>query len=178
MRAAPWVAAAALLAGCAAPDDRSTLRLATNDDPGYSARGAEVIETGADGRPRYRLRADTVRQDPTSGSIALEGVAMDIDDAGAAGWRLQAARGSLPAGARRVTLEGDVRLEGKAMPGEGPLRIRTAALAYDLETQRVAAPGEVQLEMTGRTLEATGLEADLKRRQAKLGSQVHGRFRP
>lgn len=163
---------ALLLGACAAQDDGGPGRLASNDDPGYSASDAEVIETGADGLPRYRLRADTVRQDPATGSVALEGVDMTVSRPGADRWRVQAERGELPADARRVTLQGDVRLDGET------LRIRTAALAYDLEKNQVAAPGEVRFEMDGRTLEANGLEADLDSRQAKLGSRVHGRFNP
>ena len=164
--------AALLLGACAGREDSAPGRLATNDDPGYSASGAEVIETGADGRPRYRLRADEVRQDPATGAVALEGVDMTVSRPGSGSWRVQAERGDLPSDARRVTLQGDVRLEGDA------LRIRTATLAYDIDRNRVAAPGEVRFEMAGRTLEASGLEADLDSRQAKLGSRVHGRFTP
>ena len=180
-RAAPALMALVValpLAGCAPRDDRGTLRLASNDDPGYSAVGAEVLETGPDGQPRYRLRADSIRQDPASRMIALAGVDMQLADGAAAGWRVQAERGALPAGARRVTLEGDVRLDGAAVAGAGAMRIRTEALTYDLETQGVVAPGDVRLEMAGRTLEAAGLEADLKQRRAKLDSRVHGRFAP
>jgi LPS export ABC transporter protein LptC len=104
--------------------------------------------------------------------VALEGVDMTVSRPGADRWRVQAERGELPADARRVTLQGDVRLESEA------LRIRTATLAYDLQNNRVAAPGEVRFEMAGRTLEADGLEADLDSQQAKLGSRVHGRFTP
>lgn len=164
--------AALLLGGCATADDDGPGRLATNDDPGYSASGAEVVETGADGQPKYRLRADRIRQDPATGTVALEGVDMTVSRSGADRWRVQAERGELPADARRVTLQGDVRLDGDA------LRIRTALLAYDLDENHVTAPGELQFQMAGRTLEATGLEADLDRRQAKLGSRVHGRFTP
>ena len=180
-RAAPALMALVVampLAGCAPRDERGNLRLASNDDPGYSAVGAEVLETGPDGQPRYRLRADSIRQDPASRMIALAGVDMQLADGAAAGWRVQAERGSLPAGARRVTLEGDVRLDGAAVAGAGAMRIRTEALTYDLETQGVVAPGDVRLEMAGRTIEAAGLEADLKQRRAKLDSRVHGRFAP
>ena len=76
MRAIPPLAipllAVLLLAGCAGRADEGPGRSASNDDPGYSATGTEVIETGADGLPRYRLRADKVRQDPATGAVALE----------------------------------------------------------------------------------------------------------
>ena len=41
-------------------------------DPGYAARDAEVIETGYDGRERYRLKASVIRQQTESGLIDLE----------------------------------------------------------------------------------------------------------
>jgi len=123
-RVAPPLAAL-LLGACTTSEGDGPGRLATNDDPGYSASGAEVIETGADGLPRYRLRADKVRQDPATGTVALEGVDMTVSRPGADRWRVQAERGELPADARRVTLQGDVRLESEAprrRSGRGALR--------------------------------------------------------
>ena len=38
-------------------------------DPGYAARDAVVIETGYDGRERYRLNAKLIRQQTESGEI-------------------------------------------------------------------------------------------------------------
>jgi LPS export ABC transporter protein LptC len=169
---------ALLLGGCAATDDDGPRILATNDDPGYSARGAEIIETGPDGRPRYTLRAATIRQDPVDGSVSLDAVDMTVAQPDDAPWRLQAARGRLPKDARAVSLEGAVTLEGEAAPGQGTLRIRTERLDYDLEAGRVTVPAAVRLEMAGRTLEAVGLVADLERREARLSSKVHGRFTP
>ena len=46
-------------------------------DPGYAARDATVIETGYDGRERYRLNASVIRQQTESGIIELEKLAMD-----------------------------------------------------------------------------------------------------
>ena len=46
-------------------------------DPGYAARDAEVIETGYDGRERYRLNASVIRQQSDGGVIDLEQLEMD-----------------------------------------------------------------------------------------------------
>ena len=46
-------------------------------DPGYAARDAEVIETGYDGRERYRLKASVIRQQTESGVIDLEQLEMN-----------------------------------------------------------------------------------------------------
>src|SRR5689334_7468305 len=46
-------------------------------DPGYAAKDAVVIETGYDGRERYRLNAKTIRQQGESGAIDVEDLSMD-----------------------------------------------------------------------------------------------------
>lgn len=176
-RTAGPLAAALLLGACAGTDDRPRT-LASNDDPGYSARGAEIIETGPDGRPRYTLRAASIHQDPASGSVSLESVDMTVAQPGDAPWRVRAAQGRLPKDAREVSLEGAVTLEGETAPGQGPMRIHTERLHYDLDAGRVTVPAAVRLEMAGRSLEAVGLVADLNRREAQLSSKVHGRFIP
>ena len=51
-------------------------------DPGYAARDAEVIETGYDGRERYRLKAAVIRQQTESGVIDLEQLPADRDGYG------------------------------------------------------------------------------------------------
>ncbi len=176
------LAAAALLpmlfSGCTGAETPGPGTLASNDDPGYSARDAQIIETGADGKPRYILRAAVIHQDPATGSVALEAVDMTVSQPQDPPWRVRAAEGRLPQDARSVVLEGSVLLEGEAAPGQGTLRIRTERLDYDLTAGRVTVPDAVRLEMAGRTLEAVGLEADLNRREAQLLSKVHGRFQP
>jgi LPS export ABC transporter protein LptC len=169
---------ALLLGACAGADDNGPRTLASNDDPGYSARDAEIIETGPDGRPRYTLRAAAIRQDPADGSVLLEAVDMSVAQPGDPPWQVRADKGRLPKDARAVSLEGSVTLEGEAAPGQGTLRIRTERLDYDLEAGRVTVPSAVSLEMAGRSLEAVGLVADLNRREAQLSSKVHGRFTP
>ena len=46
-------------------------------DPGYAARDAQIIETGYDGRERYRLNARGIRQKVESGVIELESLEMN-----------------------------------------------------------------------------------------------------
>ena len=167
-----------LFGGCTGAETPGPGTLASNDDPGYSARDAQIIETGADGKQRYILRAAVIHQDPATGSVALEAVDMTVSQPQDPPWRVRATQGRLPQDARSVVLEGSVLLEGEATPGQGMLRIRTERLDYDLSAGRVTVPDAVRLEMAGRTLEAVGLEADLNRREAQLLSKVHGRFQP
>jgi LPS export ABC transporter protein LptC len=166
------------LAGCSA-DLRSTDDSARDTmlERGYSARDAEIIETGADGRPRFTLQAALIEQRPANRDIVLTDIDMRLQTADAQ-WRLQAERGNLPAAAQRILLAGDVRLDGQPEGTLAPLRIRTEQLNYDLATSRALAPGAVSIMLQDHRLEGTGLEADLKTYRARIRADVHGRFTP
>jgi LPS export ABC transporter protein LptC len=142
---------------------------------GYSAVNAEILETDAEGKPRYRLRAAFIEQDAGTTAVAMRNIEMQINDAEAGRWQISAARGSIPAGAREVTLAGEVELNTDRA-GSGSLRIRTDELDYDFVTTRALAPGVVTMDLQGNRLEGVGLEADLTRRQIKLKSAIHGEF--
>ena len=58
-------------------EDDTDAANATAPDPGYAARDAQLIETGYDGRERYRLNARVIRQRTESGVIELEELAMN-----------------------------------------------------------------------------------------------------
>jgi LPS export ABC transporter protein LptC len=166
------------LVGCSA-DLRSTDESAGDTllERGYSARDAEIIETGADGRPRFTLQAALIEQRPASQDIELTDIDMRLQAADAQ-WRLQANRGRLPAAAQRILLDGDVRLDGQPSGTLAPLRIRTEQLNYDLATSKAVAPGAVSMMLQDHRLEGTGLEADLKTYRARIRADVHGRFAP
>lgn len=168
------------LAACA-PGDRLGLsrgERASERDPGYAARDAEVVETGRDGRPRYRLKAALIEQDPDSLEVRLENPVMLFETAGETDWQVSADQGWLPAGAQRVRLNGNVTLAGGMRPSTAPITLRTAQLDYDLVTERARARGAVTLEVQGHVLEARGLEADLRNQRASLLSEIHGQFTP
>lgn len=168
------------LAACA-PGDRLGLsrdERSTERDPGYAARDAEVLETGRDGRPRYRLKASLIEQDPDSLEVRLENPIMQFETAGETGWRVSAIEGWLPAGAQRVRLNGNVTLAGGTPPSTPPITLRTEQLDYDLVTERAVARGAVAMEVQGHVLEARGLEADLRNQRASLLSEIHGQFTP
>jgi len=147
-------------------------------DPGYSASGARIIETGVDGRPRYAVRAATIRQDPADGSIALQGIEMRVTRTDAEAWLLSAAAATMPESARNVALTGTVRVTGAVAGGRQSLEIRTEQLAYDLESEIARAPGAVTILLGGRRLDAVGMIANLKDQRVQLESKVNGRFTP
>lgn len=168
------------LAACSSSDRLGLGRSeeATERDPGYAAREAEVVETGRDGLPRFRLKAALIEQDPDSLEIRLDRPVMRFETTGGNAWQVSAARGWLPAGAQRIRLNGEVALEGGTAPANAPIRLRTERLDYDLATERAVAPGAVALDLEGQVIEARGLEADLRNQRARLLSEIHGHFTP
>jgi LPS export ABC transporter protein LptC len=148
------------------------------NETGYFARNAELIETGPDGRPMYTLRADVIRQKPSDGTVDLEIVRMSMMSSDGQRWDLQANRGHLRDQATRIDLFGDVRVSGALPPEAEPAEIRTEMLTFDTEAEVVSTSAPVSISWSGRELTAVGLRANLKERQVRLESRVHGRFSP
>lgn len=169
----------ALLVGCSATNDESTRLPDGASDPGYSATGAEIIQTGIDGEPRYRLQAARIEQDPRSLETRLQDLRLETRVRGGSSiWNVSAPRGVLSRDARRIDLAGGVLLAGGASDAADALRLDTESLQYDLETARVRTNGEVRLTLQGHALSATGLDANLRTRQVQLRADVRGRFTP
>lgn len=166
-----------LLAACSGslPDEARDAAASRAIDPGYSALGTEIIETGADGKQRYRLRADRLQQDPTSMDIQLTGLAMDLVTARQGTWRVTARQGRMPQSAQRIDLSGDVTL---ASLGGEHIEIRTEALTLEPEAERATSATTVVIRTFGKSLSAKGMEANLKQQTLRLESTVHGRFVP
>jgi LPS export ABC transporter protein LptC len=144
---------------------------------GYSARDAQIIETGADGRARFTLQAALIEQQPATRLIVLTDIDMRLQSADAQ-WHLQADRGQMPVAGQRILLDGDVRLDGQPAGTLAPVSIRTQQLHCDLASSRAVAPGEVSIVLQNHRLEGVGLEADLKTYQTRIRAHVHGRFTP
>ena len=162
-------------------------------DPGYVAREAEIIETGYDGRERYRLNAKTIRQQIDSNIVDLERLAMDYHP-GAQGevpgerrprdadpsevWHLRSDRGQVRADGDDVQLNGNVQVTGPALGGGAPLKLSTETLRVNTPTEFVQTDAPVVLDWSGHQLRFVGFEADLKRGKLRLKSDIHGLFSP
>lgn len=145
-------------------------------DPGYLATDAEIIQTGADGQPRYRLQAARIEQDPRTLEVQLQSIRLETRERGSGGWQVAATQGRLSSDSQRLRLAGDVRLEGGDARDVDRLRLRTSELEYDLQTARARARGEVRITLQGHVLEGKGLDANLRTRQVRLDADVHGQF--
>jgi len=167
---------AATLVGCSSETDGTTVSADDARDPGYSATDAEIIQTDADGQPRYRLQAARIEQNPVSLETRIEELRIETRTGDANVWRVSAPRGVLSRDSRLIDLEGGVALEGGAPGAAEPLRMHTSALQYDLGSLLVRTNGEVRLTIQGYELSATGLDTNLRTRQVQLRSNVQGRF--
>ncbi len=147
-------------------------------DPGYAARKARLIQTGADGRALYTLDAAQIQQQPNQGTVDLQQVQLGFHDTSGTQWTARADRGRLTQESGVVQLEGGVRVAG-ALPDTGePAEISTEHLSLDTQSQIVTTRDPVTLLVSGRALHAQGLIARLKERHVQLESAVHGSFLP
>jgi LPS export ABC transporter protein LptC len=171
-------------------DNEADAANATSPDPGYAARDAQLIETGYDGRERYRLDARVIRQKTESGVIELEdlsmnyhiearGEALDTTPAAAADvWHLTSDRGEVRSNGDDVQLTGNVHVTGPD-PGNGePLSLSTDNIRINTPTQFIETRAPVKLRWSGHELNARGMEADLKAGTLRLESDGNGRFFP
>ena len=196
-RALRYVAAIAVIGvayyiGVRGSDDNETdAANAPSPDPGYAARDAQLIETGYDGRERYRLDARVIRQKTESGVIELEDMAMNyhIESQGAAGapasstastdvWRLTSDHGEVRSNGDDVQLNGNVKVTGPAQGSGEPLSLTTDNMRINTPTQFIETSAPVKLRWSGHELNARGMEADLKAGTLRLESDGNGHFFP
>jgi lipopolysaccharide export system protein LptC len=143
---------------------------------GYYMTDARVTETGPDGRPRYRIEAERVLQNPFDLSIRLEELRLGYSADADRRWTLTAEAGYVPPGSRTIDLSGNVVIVGKPQPGAETAVVRTERLSLDTEANIATTPARVDIEWGRRRLSGIGLKADLKAERVQLESAVHGRF--
>jgi LPS export ABC transporter protein LptC len=161
-------------------------------DPGYAARDAEVIETGYDGRERYRLKAAVIRQQTESGVIDLERLEMNYHRNALAVpgeapviaanpsevWHLTSDHGQVREEGNDVQLNGNVRVTGPPQGSVEPLSLTTETLRINTPTEFIETDAPVKLRWSGHELNAVGMRADLKAGTLSLESDVNGHFFP
>jgi LPS export ABC transporter protein LptC len=144
--------------------------------PGYSARNAEVVETGEDGKPMFTINARYVRQRPNDSRVQLDGPRMTfVTDEGST-WHVQARAGQIHADGSNVDLFGDVKLNGD-LSGE-PVTLGTSTLSFNTQTEIATTHAPATFQSSGGTLAGIGLVANLKDGDVRLESRVHGTFPP
>ena len=147
-------------------------------DPGYAAVGARLVQTGADGQPLYSLDAARITQQPDDETVQMTQVQLGFRAAGSEKWTARADRGELGQDTGVVQLDGNVHVAGLLPGTQDQAEISTEHLSFDTRTQVVTTPDPVTLVVSGRELQARGLQARLKEGRVQLESAVHGSYLP
>jgi len=150
---------------------------AAAQDPGYVSIDADLIETGDDGKPLYRLHAARIEQQPPSPYIDLLGPQLQYQPAQQPGWTLHAERGQLAAEQQRVELVGSVEARASAI-GETPLTVRSARLSVDMLQQTVRSDAPVSIDWGRLRLTAQRMFINVKDGTLRLESDGHGKLAP
>jgi LPS export ABC transporter protein LptC len=147
-------------------------------DPGYSARDARLVQTGANGEPVYILDAAQIQQRSNQGVVDMQQVKLGFRDTNGNLWTARGQHGQLGQDTGIVQLDGAAQVSGIVPGTHDTTDIMSEQLAFDTRAQIVTTSDPVTILMTGRQLEATGLTASLKERVVQLESNVHGTFLP
>ena len=145
----------------------------TVTDPGYTATDAEIVQTGLDGQPLYRLQARRVEQSRAGTEIHVVEPRLTYQQGSGPEWSLRADTGVLPADADRADLAGSVYAVA-TRPDTTPLQIGTDHLGVDMDRQLVTTADPVRIVWGRDQVTAVGLRADLKADTLRLESRVHG----
>lgn len=149
---------------------------ATEPELGFAATGAELVETGADGMPLYRLQATRIAQTQPDADIELTEPRLAYEQRAGGRWTLQADRGTLSSDRRLASFSGNVLGERTAVR-TAALRLHTEALAVDLERHLVDAHQAVSVDWARAHLTGGSLHADMVSDTFVLRGPGHGRLR-
>jgi LPS export ABC transporter protein LptC len=141
------------------------------DVPGYSARNAEVTQTGDDGRPMFTVISPLIRQHANDQRVQLDAPRMTFVSVDNGTWHAQSRSGLIQADGASVDLHGDVRLDG--MLSGSPVVINTSTISFDTRTEIARTPAYFTVDARGGTVGATGLVANLKEGTLQLESNPH-----
>jgi len=153
---------------------RTAATAAIGAEPGFVAIGAELIETGDDGKPLYRLDADRISQPTPNGMIYLTAPILHYQPPGASPWILTARQGELPQNAHNADLSGAVHAEGKPQGSAELMRMDTDTLHVDMQQQLATTSSVVHLHWAGSLLTGRGMRANLKTGKLVLMKDVSG----
>lgn len=155
----------------------------------YLQSRSDVTATPNQNLPRYTLEdVDWVRYDP-QGQASLKGHAARIDyyaDQSATGsqldvtllrprgspWTATADSGVMPAGEKRIRLDGKVRVDGQWPDNDRAMQIDTTRLWVDPQTHELFTDAGVTLHSSGRDGSATGMRADWLTQTVNLYADV------
>jgi LPS export ABC transporter protein LptC len=143
-------------------------------EPGYIATNADLVETGDDGHPLFRLDAERIEQPTPQGIIFLTAPKLDYQPETGNHWKLSAQRGQLPQDARTAELAGAVHADGRPTGSTQLMHIVTDQLHLDMKQQLATTAAKVRVDWAGNSLRGRGMNADIKNDRLQLAADVHG----
>jgi lipopolysaccharide export system protein LptC len=149
---------------------------AAKTDPEGIMENFEALRTDAAGNPHYRLTAKQLKH--YSGSKLTELVSPRFVQLEAETGEVSAVaqQATVSADGSEVDLQGDVRVERAARPGQSAMTLRTARLLVFPDRDQLRAPGTVDVQDDTLNLRAGAMEYDAKRRIIKLTGRVKARY--
>jgi LPS export ABC transporter protein LptC len=144
-----------------------------NTEPGYVAIHGELIETGENGHPLFRLDADKIEQPTPEGMVYLTSPRLDYQPDPDNHWTLTALQGELPQDARTADLTGNVHAEGRPTGSDDMMHIDTNELHLDMPQQLATTAARVKVVWGGRTLRGRGMRAEIQGNRLELYADVH-----
>lgn len=139
--------------------------------PGYSARDAEVTQTGEDGRPQFVVLSPLIRQQANDDRVQLDAPRITFVSAENGTWHARSRSGLIRSDGSSIDLHGDVRMDG--MLSGSSVIINTSTMSFDTKTEIARTPAYLTVDTRGGTLGGTGLVANLKDSTLRLESNVH-----
>jgi LPS export ABC transporter protein LptC len=143
-------------------------------EPGYIALHAELIETGDDGHPLYRLDAERIEQPTPQGTIFLTAPKLDYQPEQGNHWTATAQQGQLPQDARTAELTGSVQAQGRPSGSNDLVHIATEQLHLDMKQQIATSATKVRVDWAGNALRGRGMRADIMNDRLQLAGDVRG----
>lgn len=143
-------------------------------EPGLVAIGAQIIQTGDDGHPLYRLDSARISQPVANGTIYLTDPILHYTPPGGNPWVVTALQGQLPQSAQTADLNGSVHAEGTPQGASQMVRFDTSTLHVDMQQQLATTPAVVHVQQAGDLLTGRGMRANLKSGQLELFRDVSG----
>jgi LPS export ABC transporter protein LptC len=133
-----------------------------------------ITETLPSGEPHIRLTARAIQQSPRDDSIVLTNMSADYLGQEGRRWALWADRGYVPSNSRTLELSGDVVL--RQLDTRNAPVVRTEYLLVDTVLNTASTTAAVRIDVAENSVDAKGLEADLKSGNVKLKADIHGQF--
>jgi len=130
----------------------------------------------ADGRPVYRLQADSMDYFADEDSLVLQHPFLSMAHSDGSRWELRAEQGLTGTDSDSVRLLGDVAIQRLATRQHKPLKVRTRDVLVETASGLAATTAPASVSGTGYRIEAVGMKADMKQHRLELGAQVRGRF--